>query len=53
MEQGFRNLDHRMERIDQSLPTLATKDDLQAALSQKLDENHCELRGDLAGSTGG
>ena len=32
MEQGFRNLDRRVERVEQILPTLATKDDLQAAI---------------------
>ena len=30
MEQLLRNLDHRVERIEQILPTLATKDELRA-----------------------
>jgi hypothetical protein len=30
MEDRFENLDHRLDRIEQILPTLATKDDLQA-----------------------
>ena len=32
MEQGLRNLDHRVERVEQLLPTLATENDLQAAI---------------------
>ena len=31
--QGLRNLDHRVERVEQLLPTLATKNDLQAAIA--------------------
>ena len=34
MERVLRNLDHRVERIDQILPTLATKADLQAAIDK-------------------
>ena len=33
MEQRVRNLDHRVERVEQILPTLATKDDLEAAIT--------------------
>jgi len=33
MEGVHRNLDDRVERIEQILPTLATKDDLQAAIA--------------------
>ena len=32
MEQDLRNLDRRVDRIEQILPNLATKDDLQAAI---------------------
>ena len=32
MDRGFSNVDHRLERVEQILPTLATKDDLQAAI---------------------
>ena len=32
MEQRFNNLEGRTDRIEQILPTLATKDDLQAAI---------------------
>ena len=32
MEQGLRSLDRRVDRIVQILPSLATKDDLQAAI---------------------
>ena len=32
MEQDLRNLDRRVDRIEQILPSLATKDDLQAAI---------------------
>ena len=32
MEQRLNNLDVRVDRIEQILPTLATKDDLQAAI---------------------
>ena len=98
MEQDLRNLDRRVDRIEQILPSLATKDDLQAAidkaveplatkaglqsavagaehrmrthfdvatesllddirliaeglavLSQKVDQNHSELKTDIAG----
>ena len=33
MEGVHRNLDDRMDRIEQILPTLATKDDLQATIA--------------------
>ena len=81
MERGFRNVEHRVDRVDQILPTLATKDDLQAAiagaehrmrkhfdvgfeslrddirliadglamLTQKVEQNHRELKSDIAG----
>ena len=32
MERSFRKLDRRVDRIEQILPTLATKDDLRAAV---------------------
>ena len=32
MEESLRNLDRRVDRIEHILPTLATKDDLQAAI---------------------
>ena len=32
MERVVSNLDHRVDRVEQILPTLATKDDLQAAI---------------------
>ncbi len=32
MEQDLRNLDRRVDQIEQILPSLATKDDLQAAI---------------------
>ena len=53
MEQGFRKLDQRVERVEQILPTLATKADLQAAIDKaveplatkaQLRETNAELR---------
>ena len=32
MEQRFENLERRVDRVEQILPTLATRDDLQAAI---------------------
>jgi len=32
MERAVRNLDHRVTRVEQILPTLATKEDLQSAI---------------------
>ena len=32
MEQRFENLDRRVDRVEQILPTLATRDDLQAEI---------------------
>ena len=32
MEQRFENLDRRVDRVEQILPTLATRDDLRAAI---------------------
>ena len=37
MEQGFRKLDQRVERVEQILPTLATKADLQAAIDKAVE----------------
>ena len=53
MEQGLRSLDRRVDRIVQILPSLATKDDLQAAIDKaaeplattvELQEAKVELR---------
>jgi polyphosphate kinase len=42
MEQLLRNLDRRVERIEQILPTLATKDELQSVESTLRDEIRAE-----------
>jgi len=57
MEQGLRNLDHRVERIEQILPTLATGDDLRAAIETPGDQGEAKSRhrapGDQSGATRG
>ncbi len=46
MEQGLRNFDRRVDRIEQILPTLATKDDLKAAIEPLATK--AELRAAIA-----
>ena len=47
MEQRLRNLDRRVEGIEQILPTLATRDDLKAAIGKAAEplEPRAELQG--------
>ena len=53
MERRFKNVDRRVDRIEHILPTLATKDDLQAAVEPlatkaELQDTRAELRGAIA-----
>ncbi len=57
MEQLLRNIDRRVHRIEQFLPTLATKGDLQAAIEPlatkaELREVNVELRAAIIESEG-
>jgi len=47
MDQRLRNLDRRVEGIEQILPTLATRDDLKAAIGKAAEplEPRAELQG--------
>ena len=49
MEQGLRNLDRRVAGIEQILPTLATRDDLEAAIDKAVEP--LATRAELQGAT--
>ena len=48
MEQRLENVEHRVDRIEQILPTLATRDDLKAAIAPLATK--AELRAAIAES---
>ena len=49
--QALRNLDQRMDRVEQFLPTLATKDEVREAVAPLATKEKSRPKASAAGST--